>query len=116
MGLYGTPNNDKGIRNIMISALKITADKIALCGVAKCMILSAPNAGYVPTNAAGMIAKYLETSLAILKVVKDPLVIKSCLPIFTTSINLVGLESKSTMFPASLAACVPVFMATATSA
>ena len=30
---------------------------------------------------------------------------------WTTSIGLVGLESRSTMFPASLAACVPVFMA-----
>ena len=63
-----------------------------------------------------MIAKYLATSLAMLKVVRDPLVMRSCLPIFTISINLVGDESRSTMFPASLAACVPVFMATATSA
>ncbi len=34
----------------------------------------------------------------------------------TTSMSLVGLESRSTMLPASLAAWVPVFMATATSA
>ena len=40
----------------------------------------------------------------------------SCLPISTTSMSLVGLESRSTMFPASLAAVVPVFMATPTSA
>jgi hypothetical protein len=32
------------------------------------------------------------------------------------SMSLVGLESRSTMFPASLAACVPVFIATPTSA
>src|SRR5262249_19435445 len=43
-------------------------------------------------------------------------VISSCLPISTTSMSLVGLESRSTMLPASLAAVVPVFMATPTSA
>src|ERR1700759_766833 len=58
-----------------------------------------------------MIAKYLATSLAIENVVSAPRVIKSCLPISTTSISLVGLESRSTMLPASRAACVPVFMA-----
>ena len=67
-------------------------------------------------NAAGMIAKYLATSLAMLKVVSAPRVISSCLPISTTSMSLVGFESRSTMLPASLAACVPVFIATATSA
>ncbi len=56
------------------------------------------------------------TSLAILKVVREPRVISICLPICTTSINLVGFESRSTMLPASLAACVPEFIATATSA
>ena len=59
-----------------------------------------------------MMAKYLATSLAIEKVVSEPRVISSCLPISTTSMSLVGLESRSTMFPASLAAVVPVFMAT----
>src|SRR5262245_9296700 len=63
-----------------------------------------------------MMAKYLATSLAMLKVVSAPRVISICLPVSTTSRSLVGLESRSTMLPASLAACVPVFMATATSA
>ena len=63
-----------------------------------------------------MIAKYFETSLAMLNVVSAPRVISSCLPISTTSISLVGLLSRSTMLPASRAACVPVFMATPTSA
>jgi hypothetical protein len=63
-----------------------------------------------------MIAKYLATSLAMLKVVSAPRVISSCLPISTISMSFVGLESRSTMLPASLAACVPVFMATPTSA
>ena len=67
-------------------------------------------------NSAGMMAKYLATSLAIEKVVSEPLVIRSCLPISTISMSLVGLESRSTMLPASLAATVPVFMATPTSA
>ena len=61
-------------------------------------------------------AKYLATSLAMEKVVSEPRVMSSCLPISTTSISLVGLESRSTMLPASLAAVVPVFMATPTSA
>ena len=61
-------------------------------------------------------AKYLATSLAMENVVSEPRVMSSCLPISTTSISLVGLESRSTMLPASLAAVVPVFMATPTSA
>ena len=67
-------------------------------------------------NMAGMMAKYLATSLAMQKVVSAPRVISSCLPISTISMSLVGLESRSTMLPASLAAVVPVFMATPTSA
>ena len=67
-------------------------------------------------NAAGMIAKYLATSLAMLNVVSAPRVISSCLPISTISMSFVGFESRSTMLPASFAACVPVFIATATSA
>ena len=63
-----------------------------------------------------MIAKYFATSFAIENVVSAPRVISSCLPISTTSISFVGLESRSTMLPASLAAVVPVFMATPTSA
>ena len=63
-----------------------------------------------------MIAKYLATSLAIENVVSVPRVISNCLPISTISISLVGFESRSTMLPASLAACVPVFIATPTSA
>ena len=59
-------------------------------------------------------AKYLATSLAMEKVVSVPRVISNCLPISTISISLVGSLSKSTIFPASLAACVPLFMATPT--
>ena len=65
---------------------------------------------------AGMMAKYLATSLAMLNVVRAPRVMSSCLPISTISMSLVGLESRSTMLPASLAAMVPEFMATPTSA
>src|SRR5499433_4098709 len=101
---------------MMISALKMTADRIALWGVASRMMLSVSSAGYVVANAAGMIAKYLATSLAMLNVVSAPRVISICLPVSTTSSSLVGLESRSIMLPASLAAWVPVFMATATSA
>ena len=67
-------------------------------------------------NIAGMMAKYFATSFAIENVVSAPRVISSCLPISTISMSLVGLESRSTMLPASLAALVPVFIATPTSA
>ena len=66
-------------------------------------------------NIAGRIAKYLATSFAIENVVSAPRVISSCLPTSTISISFVGLESRSTMLPASLAADVPVFIATPTS-
>jgi hypothetical protein len=71
--------------------------------------------GRTPANIAGMMAKYLAMSLAMENVVSEPRVIRSCLPISTISMSLVGFESRSTMFPASFAACVPVFMATPTS-
>ena len=67
-------------------------------------------------NNAGTMAKYFATSLAILKVVSVPLVINNCFPISTISINFVGSLSRSTMLPASFAACVPLFIATPTSA
>ena len=67
-------------------------------------------------NIAGMIAKYFAMSLAIEKVVRAPRVMSSCLPISTTSMSLVGSESRSTMLPASFAAEVPEFIATPTSA
>ena len=67
-------------------------------------------------NIAGRIAKYLATSLAIENVVSAPRVISSCLPTSITSSSLVGFESRSTMLPASLAAWVPLFIATPTSA
>ena len=65
---------------------------------------------------AGRIAKYFATSLAIENVVSAPRVISSCLPTSTISMSFVGLESRSTMLPASRAAWVPVFIATPTSA
>ena len=63
-----------------------------------------------------MMAKYFATSLAIENVVRLPRVMSSCLPMRTMSMSFVGLESRSTMLPASFAAWVPLFMATATSA
>src|SRR4029450_5918776 len=100
---------------MMISALKMTAERIALWGVASRMMLSVSSTGYVVANAAGMIAKYLATSLGMLHVVRAPRVISICLPVSTTSRSFVGFESRSIMLPASLAAWVPVFMATAPS-
>ena len=100
----------------MIRALKITADRIADSGVFNPMTFNVISTGNVAENIAGMIAKYFATSLAIENVVSAPRVMSSCFPISTMSISLVGLESRSTMLPASLAACVPLFIATPTSA
>ena len=80
------------------------------------MTLSGAIAGNVTISIAGMMAKYFATSLAMLNVVSEPRVMSSCLPISMISMSFVGLESRSTMLPASLAACVPVFIATPTSA
>ena len=95
-------------------ALNITADKIALSGLCNPIIFNAASSGMESMNNAGTMAKYLATSLAMEKVVSVPRVISNCLPISTISISLVGSLSKSTIFPASLAACVPLFMATPT--
>ena len=57
---------------MMIRALKITADTIADCGVAKRMTLIESSCGYTAANIAGMIAKYLATSLAMENVVRAP--------------------------------------------
>ena len=104
----------------MISALKMTAERIALFGSPRCMMLSAERPGVpaprvVNSNIAGRIAKYFATSFAIENVVSAPRVMSSCFPTSTISISFVGFESRSTMFPASFAALVPVFMATPTS-
>ena len=71
------------------------------------MMLSGAISGNTARNSAGMIAKYLATSLAMEKVVRQPRVIRSCLPTSTTSSSFVGLLSRSTMLPASFAAWVP---------
>ena len=92
----------------------MTAESIALSGLCRFIILSAPNSGMATINKAGTMAKYFATSLAIEKVVRVPRVISSCFPISTISINLVGSLSRSTILPASLAACVPLFIATPT--
>ena len=115
-GRYVTPFSATGIRHGITSALKITADKIAEVGDVRFMKSSAFNCGKVPANSAGTMAKYLATSLATLKVVSAPRVMRSCLPTSTTSISFVGSLSRSTMLPASFAACVPEFIATPTSA
>ena len=99
-----------------MSALKITAERMALYGEASLMTSSGFSSGNAPTNSAGRMAKYLATSFSMENVVSVPRVISSCLPTSTTSSSLVGSESRSTMLPASFAACVPVFMATPTSA
>ena len=97
-------------------ALNIRADKIALYGVESFIIFSMFICGITSWNMAGIIAKYFAISFAMENVVREPLVIKSCFPISTTSRILVGSESRSTIFAASFAAWVPEFMAIPTSA
>lgn len=87
-----------------LSALKIIAESTELVGVARCMTFSTLGTGYSAANMAGMMAKYLETSLATLNVVSASPVINICLPVSTISSSLAGLESRSTMLAASLAA------------
>ena len=116
MGRYFTPRRASGTRNTITIALKITAESTAEAGECRPITLSTASPGNTPMKIAGMIAKYLAMSLAIENVVSAPRVMSSCLPIATMSMSLVGSESRSTMFPASLAAEVPVFMATPTSA
>ena len=116
MGLYLTPRMASGIRQGMMMALKIRADRMALVGDASFMMFSTCIWGITIINMAGMMAKYLAMSLAMEKVVREPRVMSSCLPISTTSRILVGSESRSTMLAASLAAVVPEFMARPTSA
>ena len=101
----------------------MTALRIALCGECRYMMFSlssgprpAAVTAYSRPNIAGRMAKYFDTSFAMLNVVSAPRVISNCLPISTTSMSFVGLESRSTMLPASRAAWVPVFIATPTSA
>ena len=57
---------------MMIRALKMTADRIAERGLSRCMTFSESSAGSTPENIAGMMAKYLATSLAIENVVSEP--------------------------------------------
>src|ERR1700704_5877147 len=85
----------------MMIALKMTAERIADCGLCSRMMFSRSRPGNIATNIAGMIAKYFAMSLAIENVVSEPRVISICLPVSTTSINLVGLLSRSPMLPAS---------------
>ena len=82
----------------------MTAERIAERGLSSSITFSASSTGSDPANIAGMIAKYFATSFAIENVVSEPRVMRSCLPISTISISFVGLESRSTMFPASRAA------------
>ena len=64
-GRYDIPFNAMGMSAGIMSALKITAERIADVGECKCMISITLNHGRVPAKSAGMIAKYLATSLAI---------------------------------------------------
>ena len=118
VGMNLTPRSASGISITMMMALKMTAERIAERGVCRSMMLRSLSTLTLakPANIAGMIAKYFATSFAIENVVSEPRVISSCLPISTMSMSFVGSESRSTMLPASLAAWVPVFMATPTSA
>ena len=88
----------------IIKALKMSAERTALRAVASPITLSADKPGSATMNIAGMMAKYLATSLATENVVKAPRVISICLPMPTRSMSLVGSESRSIRFAASLAA------------
>ena len=86
------------------------AESTVLCGECSPIMLSVEKPGYSPIKSTGIMAKYFATPFAIENVVKLPLVIKNCLPMWTISISFVGEESKSTVLPASFAACVPLIV------
>src|SRR5487761_1998204 len=65
-----TPRNASGIKATMMSALKMTADKIAEWGLARCITFSARSGGKTLTNIAGTNAKNLAMSLVIENVVR----------------------------------------------
>ena len=67
-----TPRKASGISPTMIRALKITAARIADRGDSRRMMLMSSSTGKTPMNIAGMIAKYLATSLATENVVNAP--------------------------------------------
>ena len=75
------PFSASGISAMMITALKITADRMADSGVASPMMFNTPSCGNARMNIAGMMAKYFATPFAIENVVSAPRVIRSCLPI-----------------------------------
>ena len=87
----------------MVGECKPIKLRVSICGIARVKI-------------AGMMAKYLAISLAILKVVSAPRRHQELLADSATSIILEGSESRSTMLATSLAATVPLFMAKPTSA
>src|SRR6478736_1164278 len=76
-GRNRTPLSARGIRRMMMMALKMTALRMALCGVARRITLSGAIWGKVPRSIAGIMAKYFATSLAMLKVVSAPRVMRA---------------------------------------
>src|SRR5690606_11474117 len=115
-GLKRTPRRASGISAGITSALKINAASTAFFGLERCITFNAAIDGIAAANSAGRIAKYLDTSFASENVVSAPRVISCCLPTSTTASSLAGSLSRSTMLPASFAACVPEFIARPTSA
>jgi len=114
-GRYFTPRSANGMSRTMMMALKMTADSTALCGECRRMTLKGAQLrkghhehrrddgevlGHVVGDAEGGQSAARDQEL---------------LADRTISMSLVGLESRSTMLPASLAADVPEFMATPTS-
>src|SRR5882757_6728909 len=101
MGVYFTPRNASGISAIIIRALNMTALRIALVGLCRCMMFSGVITGNVAIIIAGIMAKYFATLFAMLNVVNELCVMSICFPISTMSRSLVGLLSRSIMLPAS---------------
>jgi hypothetical protein len=99
----------------MIKALKITADRIALCGLVSRAVECVQRRicrGKRHRNDC----RYFARSAAVQKIVSERRVNSICLSVSTIAVNFVGFESKATRVPASLATCVPEVIATATSA
>ena len=65
MALNRTPRNASGIRNKMMMALKMMAERMAECGLCRCRMSIFERPGKMLKNIAGMITKYFATSFVI---------------------------------------------------
>src|SRR2546421_10407163 len=85
-----TPFRASGMRATMMRALKITADRMAECGLARRMTLRVRRGGKTSWNMAGVVGEYFATAVAGEKGGSGPRGGRGCVPIVPDSIGVVG--------------------------